>query len=165
MTAAASGAVARVVHDLAGTIARDRLHTDALTRFAYGTDASFYRLTPQLVVRAWDEEEVVAVLRSAREHGVAVTFRAAGTSLSGQAITDALLLVLDGRSWRSYRIGPDGATITLQPGVIGAHANTVLAPYGRKIGPDPASIASAKPTPPAISSSYGPTWRAEHRVR
>src|SRR5205085_7143806 len=66
----------------------------------------------------------------------------AGTSLSGQAITDSVLMLL-GDNWRGNTPSPDGATIALQPGVIGADANRALAPFGRKIGPDPASIDAA----------------------
>ena len=71
-----------------------------------------------------------------------VTFRAAGTSLSGQAISDSVLVML-GDNWRGCTPAEGGETITLQPGVIGAMANRRLAPFGRKIGPDPASIDSA----------------------
>ncbi|WP_244434225.1 FAD-binding and (Fe-S)-binding domain-containing protein [Azospirillum sp. B506] len=89
------------------------------------------------------EDEVVRLLRITRGHKVPVTFRAAGTSLSGQAVSDSVLVVL-GDGWRGCSIGPDAATVTLQPGVIGAEANRRLAPLGRKIGPDPASIATAR---------------------
>ncbi|MEJ2041173.1 MAG: FAD-binding and (Fe-S)-binding domain-containing protein, partial [Desulfosarcinaceae bacterium] len=71
-----------------------------------------------------------------------VTFRAAGTSLSGQAVSDSILLIA-GNSWRSYAILDEGGRIRLQPGIIGAQANRYLAPYGKKIGPDPASINAA----------------------
>src|SRR4029079_12434915 len=71
-----------------------------------------------------------------------VTFRAAGTSLSGQAISDSVLVLL-GDGWRRAEVGPGAETITLQPGVIGAAANRRLATFGRKIGPDPASIDAA----------------------
>jgi D-lactate dehydrogenase len=120
-----------------------RVITDALRRLAYGTDASFYRLVPQVVVVVDSEPEVLAALAVCRKHGAPMTFRAAGTSLSGQAISDSVLLVL-GDGWRGATIGPDAATIRLQPGVIGGHANRLLAPHGRKIGPDPASIDAAK---------------------
>jgi D-lactate dehydrogenase len=107
----------------------------------YGTDASLYRLIPKLVVRVESEEEMRRILALAHRHETPVTFRAAGTSLSGQAITDAVLLQL-GDGWRNWRIGEEAATISLQPGVIGGHANRYLAPHQRKIGPDPASINS-----------------------
>ncbi len=129
---------------LAGVIPADRLIDDPLRTLTYGTDASFYRLIPRLVVKVVDEAEVVELLRLARRFRTPVTFRAAGTSLSGQAITDAVLAVLDGTAWRACRVLDDGARIRLQPGIVGASANARLAPYERKIGPDPASIATAK---------------------
>lgn len=124
-------------------IPAERLFDDPLSTLAFGTDASFYRLIPQLVVRVESETEVIALLRLANSHQVPVTFRAAGTSLSGQAISDSVLIVL-GDHWNGREIRHGGAQIRLQPGVIGAAANAVLAPLGRKIGPDPASINAAK---------------------
>ncbi|PWC32813.1 FAD-binding and (Fe-S)-binding domain-containing protein [Azospirillum sp. TSO35-2] len=121
-----------------------RLITDPLRTLAYGTDASFYRLIPKIVAVVETEEEVVRLLRITRDHGVPVTFRAAGTSLSGQAVSDSVLVLLGDNGWRGCDVAPDAATVTLQPGVIGAEANRRLAPLGRKIGPDPASINTAK---------------------
>ena len=129
--------------ELSGFIAPERLITDPLRLLAYGTDASFYRLVPQLVAVVESEQEVVGLLAACRRLRIPLTFRAAGTSLSGQAITDSVLVVL-GHSWRGYAIAEGGATIRLQPGIIGATANRYLAPFGRKIGPDPASINAAK---------------------
>lgn len=134
----------RAFHEqLQSFIPTPRLITDPLRTLAYGTDASFYRLIPQIVVRVESEQEVVRLIRLANEYGVALTFRAAGTSLSGQAITDSVLVQL-GDGWNGYEISDDASRIRLQPGVVGAHANRYLAPYGRKIGPDPASINAAK---------------------
>jgi D-lactate dehydrogenase len=121
-----------------------RLIDDPLLCSAYGSDASFYRLVPQLVVRINSEEEVIALLRQTRQHQTAITFRAAGTSLSGQAVSDSVLAVLEGDHWREYEVLDNGAAIRLQSGIIGAQANRYLQPYGRKIGPDPASISSCK---------------------
>ncbi|WP_225809710.1 FAD-binding and (Fe-S)-binding domain-containing protein [Halomonas lysinitropha] len=126
---------------LAATIPAERLIDDPLRTLAYGTDASFYRLIPQLVVRPQNEAELQRTLAECRERELPVTFRAAGTSLSGQAVTDSVLIQM-GRGWRDHEILDEGKAICLQPGVIGARANQLLAPYGRKIGPDPASIAS-----------------------
>jgi D-lactate dehydrogenase len=134
----------KVYDELRESIPAARLFRDPLTTLAYGTDASFYRLIPKIVVRVLDEQELIRVLRVTRAHAVPVTFRAAGTSLSGQAITDSVLVALDGHGWRGYHIGDKAATISLEPGIIGAHANTYLAPFGKKIGPDPASINAAK---------------------
>src|SRR5690606_11454659 len=124
-------------------IPRERLFDDPLSTLAFGTDASFYRLIPKLVVRVESEHEVVELLKLANAERVPVTFRAAGTSLSGQAISDSVLIVL-GDHWNGRDVRNGGAQIRLQPGVIGANANAVLPPLGRKIGPDPASINAAK---------------------
>jgi len=130
--------------DLASFISQERLIDDPLRTLAYGSDASFYRLIPQLVVKVDDEQEMRRIILLAGKHRVPVTFRAAGTSLSGQAITDSVLLMLSGDGWSGHAISEDASVISLQPGVIGAQANDWLAPFGRKIGPDPASINAAK---------------------
>lgn len=122
---------------------KKRIYTDPLRTLAWGTDAGFYRLLPQIVVRAASEAEVSTTLRQAYAQGLPVTFRAAGTSLSGQAITDSILLVA-GKEWEKYRILDDKATkIALQPGIIGARVSEILEPYGRVFSPDPASKKSA----------------------
>lgn len=128
---------------LAFAFPADRLIRDPLRRLAYGTDASFYRLVPQIVVVVDTEAEMAALLHHCRMFGTPVTFRAAGTSLSGQAVTDSVLAVL-GDGWSGAEIGADGETIRLKPGVLGSEANRKLAPFGRKIGPDPASINACK---------------------
>lgn len=117
--------------------------TDNLRRLAYGTDASFYRLTPEVVAIVESEEEVQALLQAAGAHGSPVTFRAAGTSLSGQAVTDSVLALI-GEGFATCEIGPDAATVRVGPGIIGGEVNFRLAPFGRKIGPDPASINACK---------------------
>jgi D-lactate dehydrogenase len=133
---------AKFYHLLTSFIPEERLITDPLRTLAFGTDASFYRLIPKIVIKAETEEEVSRILQSADQYGIAVTFRAAGTSLSGQAISDSVL-VIAGSNWKNYEILDNGAKIRLQPGIIGGQANRYLAPFGKKIGPDPASINAA----------------------
>ncbi|RON65032.1 FAD-binding and (Fe-S)-binding domain-containing protein [Pseudomonas fluorescens] len=134
---------AAFLRDAQQLIPVDRRFDDPLSTLAFGTDASFYRLIPKLVIRVESEDEVVALLQLAQRDHVPVTFRAAGTSLSGQAISDSVLIVL-GDNWNAREIRGQGTQIRLQPGVIGAQANAWLAPFGRKIGPDPASINACK---------------------
>ena len=122
-------------------IDKDRVYTDELRRFAWGTDAGFYRLVPRIVIRTKDEQEVSRILKSASQLAIPVTFRAAGTSLSGQSVSDSVLIVA-GKNWESYKINDEGETITLEPGIIGSRVNDYLKPYKRKFGPDPASIKS-----------------------
>mgnify|MGYP000585579177 FL=1 len=128
--------------DLRAFLPEQRLFTDPLRTLTYGTDASFYRLIPKIVIKADCETEVSRILQAADRHNIPLTFRAAGTSLSGQAVTDSVLVVCGG-NWNAHEILDDGHRIRLQPGVVGGHANRYLAPYGRKIGPDPASINAA----------------------
>lgn len=123
-------------------IPEERIYTDELRRFSWGTDAGFYRLVPRIVIRSDNEQEVSLLLAAASRLHIPVTFRAAGTSLSGQAISDSVLIVA-GKHWERYRIGENAETITLQPGIIGDHVNEILAPLGREFGPDPASLASS----------------------
>ncbi|HZZ84105.1 MAG TPA: FAD-binding and (Fe-S)-binding domain-containing protein [Anaeromyxobacteraceae bacterium] len=128
--------------ELARSLPAERLICDPLRTFAFGTDASFYRLVPRLVVQVRSAEEVALVLRAASRLGLGCTFRAAGTSLSGQAVSDSVLVLLAG-GFRQARVQDAGRRIVLEPGVIGAEANALLAAHGRKLGPDPASIGAA----------------------
>lgn len=123
-------------------ISKERIYTDELRTLAYGTDAGFYRLIPKIVIKARDEEEIIKIVTTAKELELPVTFRAAGTSLSGQAISDSILVLLTD-NWTNFSINEDASKITLQPGIVGAMANFYLAPFDKKIGPDPASINSA----------------------
>lgn len=130
------------LHEALRFIPQERIYTDELRCLAWGTDAGFYRLVPQIVVRSNSEYEVSELLRLADRLKLPVTFRAAGTSLSGQSISDSILIVA-GKHWEQYSISPDGNQITLQPGIVGQRVNELLAPYGRKFAPDPASVKSA----------------------
>ena len=113
-----------------------------IERLAWGTDAGFYRMIPEEVLHPATEAEVQAIMARAHKEGKHITFRAAGTSLSGQAISDSLLVVC-GKKWEKYTVGKDGKTISLQPGIVGQRVNEILKPYGRYFTPDPASLKSA----------------------
>ncbi len=128
--------------DILRFIPSDRVFTDELRTLAWGTDASFYRLIPKIVIVSANEQEIVQILKTAWLYEVPVTFRAAGTSLSGQSITDSVLVVA-ARRWEKYWISPDKETIRVQPGMVAGRLNTVLAQYGKMFAPDPASKDSA----------------------
>lgn len=123
-------------------IPKNRIYTDELRTLSWGTDAGFYRMTPKIVVRSKDENEVSRLLQIAHQLQLPVTFRAAGTSLSGQSVSNSILIVA-GKNWERYVVAENQETITMQPGLIGQRVNDILARYGRKLGPDPASIKSA----------------------
>lgn len=128
---------------LTGVVPEKQVYSSVIDRLAKGTDAGFYRLIPQLVVQVNSEEEVVGVLRTCQEMSIPVTFKAGGTSLSGQTISDSVLIEI-GPEFSKLQILADGEVVVLQPGVRGGFVNQQLAKYGRKIGPSPASINAAK---------------------
>ena len=142
------------VDKLAKFLPKKRIVTNYAKRLAFGVDASFYRLVPKLVLMLDTEEEVINVLKLAAIAKLPVTFRAAGTSLSGQAQSDSILIMLT-TNWRDHQILALGLKIKLGPGVIGADANKYLLPYGRKIGPDPASINTCKIAGIAANNASG----------
>jgi D-lactate dehydrogenase len=124
---------------LAHIVDRERILTRPIDLIAYASDASFYRLIPRAVVQPRTVEEIQALFRFSHEYRIPVTFRAAGTSLSGQAVTDGILVDV-ARYWRQVAAEEGGNKVRVQPGVIGGHVNHALKSYRRKIGPDPASI-------------------------
>jgi D-lactate dehydrogenase len=96
-------------------------------------------MVPKVFVKVTDEKQVSSLLRLADRLEVQVTFRAAGTSLLGQAITNSVLFLLAG-GWTSSKVQSNGDQIVLEPGAVGFRVNDMLNPLGRKIDPDPASI-------------------------
>ena len=123
-------------------IFKDRIYTDYLRRFAYGIDASCYAYVPRVVVRAVNESEIINLFTLSQKYNTPLTFRAAGTSLSGQACSDSVL-VLANAFWQDIEIVGNAESIKCSCGVIGIEANEALKPYGKKIGPDPATINNA----------------------
>jgi D-lactate dehydrogenase len=128
-----------LARELAGILTPERVLSRWIDRIAYANDASVYRLVPRAVVQPDSIEEIQALFRFSRRHRIPLTFRAAGTSLSGQAVTDGILVVVS-RHWRKVQVEQDGRKVRVQPGVIGGVVNLHLREFGAKIGPDPASI-------------------------
>lgn len=113
-----------------------------IERIAFANDASCYRLVPQAVVRPRSLEEIRALFRWSHATKIPLCFRAAGTSLSGQAITDGVLVDLS-RDWNEIQVENGGQQVRVQCGVVGSKVNDYLRRYGTKLGPDPASIGAA----------------------
>ncbi|WP_295286709.1 FAD-binding and (Fe-S)-binding domain-containing protein [Veillonella sp.] len=123
-------------------ICKDRVYTDHLRRYAYGVDASCYSYLPKVVVKAEDEREVRRLIRLCHQCGTPFTFRAAGSSLSGQCSSEDVLIVCND-GFKKMEVIDDGKALKCECGVIGSDANDLLKPYNRKIGPDPATLATA----------------------
>lgn len=118
-----------------------QVKTRAIDLHANAHDASHFLLIPQAVVTAGNAAEVGGLLRASAAQGVPLTFRSGGTSLSGQAVTDGVLVDVR-RNFRDIEVLDDGARVRVQPGVTVRALNARLARYGRKFGPDPASEAA-----------------------
>ncbi|MCX5345035.1 FAD-binding and (Fe-S)-binding domain-containing protein [Streptomyces atratus] len=104
----------------------------------YASDASPYRFVPQVVVIAESVEDVAAVLRYAHEQRREIVFRAAGTSLNGQAQGKDILVDVR-RHWTGVEVLDGGNEARIRPGTTVGRANITLSRYGRLMGPDPAS--------------------------
>ena len=124
---------------LTALIGEEQVHGRAIDLVRYATDASPYRLVPQVVVTPRDVADVVAILKFCRESGRHAAFRAAGTSLNGQSQGDDVLIDVR-RHWYGMSIEDDGGALRARPGTILGHADRFLEMRGRRLGPDPASI-------------------------
>ena len=134
----AGGVAAPLRRDLEQLLGAGRVLHRVSDLVAYASDASPYRRFPRAVVEARSADDVAKVLRFGRERGIPVTFRAGGTSLNGQGQSDGILVDVR-KHFGGVAVEDDGAGARVKPGTILGHANRVLAPYGRKLGPDPAS--------------------------
>lgn len=146
--AIAAGVAQPLRGELEALLGADRVLAKASDLVKYASDASPYRLFPRAVVVARDAEDVAKVLAYGREQGIPVTFRAGGTSLNGQGQSDGILVdvrrhfggvAVEAGEPREGGAEVEAATARVKPGTVLGHANRVLAPYGRKLGPDPAS--------------------------
>jgi D-lactate dehydrogenase len=146
----------KLLNDFLNYIPEEQIFTYEFQRYALGTDAGFYRLVPKIVVKVESEKEVIQVIKSCRSKNIPLTFRAAGTSLSGQAISDSILVIL-GENWDTIDIEDEGHKVKVQPGIIGERVNIQLSRFNRKLGPDPASINAAKMGGIAANNASGMT--------
>jgi D-lactate dehydrogenase len=156
--------VALIKKELEQFINITRIIDDEFLLYAYSTDASLYRIIPQLVVIVETNSEVQFIINLANKLKFSITFRAAGTSLSGQALSEEVLVILSPNYWQEYVIYNNGQQIALEPGIIGAQANLLLKPFAMKIGPDPASLASCKIGGIVANNSSGMCCGTKHNT-
>jgi len=127
---------------LEAVLPKDRIKTRLIDLVSYASDAGFYYLRPKAVVQPVNEHEIIALFHFSHQHKIPLTFRTGGTSLSGQSITDGILVDLS-KYWNSLAIEEEGNQVRVQPGITGGMVNARLKKFKRKIGPDPSSIDSA----------------------
>src|SRR5712672_4745790 len=123
---------------LSALIGADQVLHRAIDLVRYASDASPYRLIPQVVVTPRTIDDIVKLFRYCRENGRHATFRAAGTSLNGQSQSDDILIDVR-RHWYGAKVEDDGRRVRARPGMILGHINSLLQRHGRRLGPDPAS--------------------------
>jgi len=124
--------------DLVALLGKEIVFHRAIDLVRYASDASPYRLIPQVVVLPRTTDDIVKLFRYCRETGRHATFRAAGTSLNGQSQSDDILIDVR-RHWYGGKVEDDGRRVRARPGMILGHINSLLQRHGRRLGPDPAS--------------------------
>lgn len=127
---------------LRSILPHQHVKTNLIDVMAYAADAGFYHLIPQAVVQPTTVQHIKQLFSMANHTKVPLVFRAGGTSLSGQSITDGVLVDI-AKHWRKIEVIENGKYVQTQPGITGAMVNAYLKPYKRKIGPDPSSISAA----------------------
>ncbi|MFD9426182.1 MULTISPECIES: FAD-binding and (Fe-S)-binding domain-containing protein [unclassified Streptomyces] len=124
--------------DLTALLGADKVLWKVSDLVRYASDASPYRFLPQVVVVPEDIDDISAILSYAHGRSRDVVFRAAGTSLNGQAQGEDILVDVR-HHWTGIEVLDDGARARIRPGTTVMRANATLARHGRLLGPDPAS--------------------------
>lgn len=123
-------------------LAPGRVRTRYIDLVSFASDAGFYYLLPKAVVQPINEREIISLFKFSSSEKLPLVFRTGGTSLSGQSITDGILVDLS-QYWNRIAVEDEGAAVRVQPGITGAMVNAHLRRYKKKIGPDPSSISAA----------------------
>ncbi|MBI2332759.1 MAG: FAD-binding oxidoreductase, partial [Chloroflexi bacterium] len=108
--------------DLTSILPADRIHDRLIDRIAYANDASYFRLVPQAVVQPNSIAEIQALFQFSQQNKIPMTFRAAGTSLSGQAVTDGILVDIS-KHWDAFCVEENAGRVRFQPGIVGGFLN------------------------------------------
>lgn len=141
MTNLAPTIVDRVQHITAELTKKLEGDVDAtsLTRSIYSTDASNYRVVPDIVVLPHHADDVVTAVNIARNYSLSVTARGGGTSCAGNSVGPGLVLDFSRYMNKVLHIDPANHTAVVQPGVVLTDLQTALAPHGLRFGPDPST--------------------------
>ncbi|SFP93183.1 FAD-binding and (Fe-S)-binding domain-containing protein [Parafilimonas terrae] len=131
-----------ILESLHRILPAERIKSRLIDVITYASDAGFYQLIPKAVVQPVNEDEVKQLFALSHQQNIPLVFRAGGTSLSGQCITDGILVDLS-KCWNKISIENNAAFVRVQPGITGAMVNTYLKKHACKIGPDPSSISAA----------------------
>ncbi|MBF0686146.1 MAG: FAD-binding oxidoreductase [Cellulomonas sp.] len=143
VTTDTSGTAVRDIAHALRAVVRGSVDDSSRRRAEYSTDASNYRVVPQVVVFPQDTDDVLAALSVARETGTPLTSRGGGTSVAGNAVGTGIVLDFSRHVNRVLDIDPEARTARVEPGVIMSHLQRAAAPHGLRFGPDPSTQARA----------------------
>lgn len=125
------------------SVVRGEVSDSSTRRAQYSTDASNYRIPPQVVVFPEDSEDLAAIAQVSRNRGVPLTLRGGGTSIAGNSIGSGIVVDTSRQMNRILDIDREGRTATVQPGVVLTALQKELAPHGLRFGPDPSTQSRA----------------------
>ncbi|WP_148708261.1 FAD-binding oxidoreductase, partial [Haloferax sp. Atlit-12N] len=108
----------------------------------YSTDASIYQQVPSGVAFPKTAADVQSLVEFASENNISVTPRGAGSSLTGNAIGEGLVIDSERYMDSIVQISPDKRQVTVEPGVILEDLNEELEEYGLQFGPNPSTSAT-----------------------
>lgn len=127
-----------VVHALRSALRGD-VDDSSRRRAEYSTDASNYRVVPQVVAFPRDVDDVLAAADVSRTLGVPLTSRGGGTSVAGNSVGTGIVLDFSRHVNRVLEVDPEARTARVEPGVIMAAVQKAAAPHGLRFGPDPST--------------------------
>ena len=130
--------VAEIAHALRRVI-RGEVDDSTRRRAEYSSDASNYRVVPEVVVFPRDVDDVLAVIDTARETGTPVTPRGAGTSVAGNAIGPGIVMDFSRHLGAIEDIDPSSRTARVQPGAVMGRLQVAAEAHGLRFGPDPST--------------------------
>ena len=122
-----------MIEELKKILPENRVRSRYIDLISFASDAGFYHLVPKAVVQPVNEDEIKSLFKFSQLHNIPLVFRTGGTSLSGQSITDGILVDLS-QHWNKIQIENNGDLVRVQPGITGAMVNAYLKKYKRKIG-------------------------------
>ena len=137
------GRQARALVDALRHAVRGDVDASRRRRAEYSSDASNYRVVPQVVVFPRDVDDVVAAAEVARLHGAPLTLRGGGTSIAGNAVGTGIVLDTSRHLRRVLEVDPDTRTARVEPGVVLSDLQAAAAPHGLRFGPDPSTASRA----------------------
>src|ERR1700722_4846198 len=111
-------------------------YVDETTRILYATDASAYRELPLAVAVPNSKEDLLKLIRFARENQTSLIPRTAGTSLAGQVVGKGIVVDVSKNFTNIIEFNKEEAWVRVQPGVIRDELNLFLKPHGLLFGPE-----------------------------